>query len=187
MTNYSLFNLSDLSWRFSVFCCSKGKVNIVNLLKPFILGYKWPIPSRHYFLHRHSEFALAQRVFWFRNYISPKFRATVVGRQSASQSALLLPTYRYVTKDIETSVWLSTHSPGLQTRITTPLSLWLPSEFGTSPTQTWKLTDKGWLEIAWFWLRAGVFAMPIFSFFCMISLMEELAFDSVFTDRCLLL
>lgn len=139
VTKCSLFNLSDFSWRCSVFCCSKGKVNIVTLLKPFILGYKWPIPSKHHFLHAHSEFALALQVFWFRRGISPKPRATMAGHQSISQSTLLLPPYRYVTKDIEISVWFSTHSTGLQTRMTTPLSLWLPSGFGTGPTQMWKI------------------------------------------------
>lgn len=172
VTKCSLFNLSDLSWRCSVFCCSKGKVNTVTSLKPFILGYKWPIASRHHFLHAHSELALAQQVFWFRKNIAPKSRATMVGGQSASQSTLLLPPYRYATKDLESSVWFSIHFTGLQTRITTPFSLWLPGEFGTGPTQTWKLPDKGWLEIAWSWLRAAVFAMPIFRLFCMLSLME---------------
>lgn len=109
----------------------------------------------------------------------------MVGCQSTSESTQLLPTYRYVTKDIETSVWFSTHSTGLQTRMTTPLSLWIPGAFGTGPIQMWKLPDKGWLEIAWSWLRAAVFAMPIFSFFCMLSLMEELAVDRVCTDWCL--
>lgn len=164
---------------------SKGKVNIVTLLRPFILGYKWPIPSRCHFLHAHSEFALAQQVLWFRKGIFLQSRATMVGHQSTPQSTLLLPPYRYVTKDIETSVWFSTHSTGLQTRMTTPLSLWFPSGFGTGPTQMWKLSDKGWLEIAWSWLRAAGFSMPIFSFFCMLILMEELVVYSVFTDRLL--
>lgn len=113
VTKCSLFNLSDLSGRCSVFCRSKGKVNIVTLLKSFILGYKWPIPSRHHFLHAHSEFTLAQQGFWFREDISPKSRAAMVGHQSTSQSTLLLPTYRYVSKDLETSVWFSTHFTGL--------------------------------------------------------------------------
>lgn len=166
-----------------MFCCSKGKVNIFTSLKPFILGYKWPIPSRHHFLHAHSELALAQQVFSFRKDTSPKSRAAMVGRQSTSQSILLLPPYKYVTKDLETSVWFSTHFTGLQTRISTPFSLWLPSEFGTGPTQTWKLPDKGWLEIAWSWLRATVFGKPIFRFFFMLNLMEELAVDNVFTHK----
>lgn len=95
------------------------------------LGYKWPVPCRHRFsLHTRAEFALAQRAFWFKRKVSPQSRAATAGPEGTR--CLLFPTDRCDPKHTETSVWLSTRSVGLRTRITAPLSLWLLGESVTS-------------------------------------------------------
>lgn len=97
-----------LQWRKSKHCYFIKTIYSSEYLS---LGCKWPMPSKHHFLHMQSELALAQQEFRFKRQIFPKSRVARADPQSTL--CLLLPTYRNDPKHTEINVWLPTHLTGL--------------------------------------------------------------------------
>lgn len=100
-----------LQWRKSKHCYFIKTIYSSEYLS---LGCKWPMPSKHHFLHMQSELALAQQEFRFKRQIFPKSR--VARADPRSTLSLLLPTYRNDPKHTEINVWLPTHLTGLLDR-----------------------------------------------------------------------
>lgn len=100
-----------LQWRKSKHCYFIKTIYSSEYLS---LGCKWPMPSKHHFLHMQSELALALQEFRFKRQIFPKSR--VARADPRSTLSLLLPTYRNDPKHTEINVWLPTHLTGLLDR-----------------------------------------------------------------------
>lgn len=100
-----------LQWRKSKHCYFIKTIYSSEYLS---LGCKWPMPSKHHFLHMQSELALALQEFRFKRQIFPKSRVARADPQSTL--SLLLPTYRNDPKHTEINVWLPTHLTGLLDR-----------------------------------------------------------------------